>query len=48
MADIQSNEHPRKQGKARRKKKSTRIDMTAMVDVAFLLADFFCADSNTK
>lgn len=38
MAEIQQNQ---KQGSSKRKKSSTRIDMTAMVDVAFLLLTFF-------
>ena len=38
MAEIQQNQ---KQGSSKRKKTSTRIDMTAMVDVAFLLLTFF-------
>lgn len=42
MAEI-SNQSTRNRspGKGKRKRKSTRIDMTAMVDVAFLLLTFF-------
>lgn len=39
MAELQQKESSG--GKGKPKKKSTRIDMTAMVDVAFLLLTFF-------
>jgi biopolymer transport protein ExbD len=42
MAEINSNkDSSRSSGKVRSKKASTRIDMTPMVDLAFLLLTFF-------
>ena len=41
MAEISSSGGGKKEGKVRSKKTSTRIDMTPMVDLAFLLLTFF-------
>ena len=41
MAEISQNSSSDKGGKVRTKKRSTRIDMTPMVDLAFLLLTFF-------
>jgi biopolymer transport protein ExbD len=41
MAEIQPGPSAAKGGRPKQKKRSTRVDMTAMVDVAFLLLTFF-------
>ena len=41
MAEVNSGEGGKKGGKKRGKKVSTKIDMTPMVDLAFLLITFF-------
>src|SRR5262245_27875409 len=41
MAEINQHGDGQKNGKVRVKKMSTRIDMTPMVDLAFLLLTFF-------
>ncbi|WNJ16706.1 biopolymer transporter ExbD [Pontibacter sp. G13] len=44
MAEVTTNTQP-KRGKRNRKRQSTKVDMTAMVDVAFLLLTFFVLTS---
>ena len=41
MAEVQQKASSLKGSGSRQRKRSTRIDMTAMVDVAFLLLTFF-------
>ena len=45
MAEVQQQPTGKSPRRPRRRKKSTRIDMTAMVDVAFLLLTFFILTS---